>query len=80
MHVSNSLGSSYMSKTYEGTVVNGKVELPSDVRLPENSRVLVTVPDDTQSPFGRICTPRLVHREQAKDFTMEVDEAPDAQL
>lgn len=68
------------SKTYEGTIVDGKVQLPVDVQLPENSRVLVTVPDDSPAPPAHVRTPRLVHPEQAKDFAMEVEEAPDAGL
>jgi hypothetical protein len=31
--------------TYQGTVENGQVRLPGDVRLPENAKVYVIVPD-----------------------------------
>jgi len=46
-------------KTYEGTVVNGQIQLPADAKLPENSRVLVFVPDQSESSKARIHTPRL---------------------
>lgn len=65
--------------TYEGKVINGRIELPIDVKLPENSRVLVVVPDDAE-PFGRVSSPRLADPEQARDFVMEVEEATDASL
>ena len=64
-------------KTYEGTVVNGNIQLPAGVKLPENSRVLVFVPD-SESPKARIHTPRLVNPEQAKDFQMDVEGAGNA--
>jgi antitoxin component of MazEF toxin-antitoxin module len=31
--------------TYQGTVENGRVRLAGDVRLPENAKVYVVVPD-----------------------------------
>ena len=66
--------------TYEGTVVNGRVQLPAEVRLPEHARVLVTVPDATGAVRRHIYSPRLANAEQAKEFVMEVEEAPDANL
>lgn len=66
--------------TYEGKVINGRVELPAGTNLPENSRVLVVVPDDTEPCLGRVASPRLVNPDQAKDFVMEVEEASDASL
>jgi hypothetical protein len=68
------------SSTYEGTVVNGKIQLPADVQLPENARVLVTVPDATEALQRHLHSPRLVHPGQAKDFEMEVEKTPDASL
>ena len=65
-------------RTYEGIVVDGKIQLPADVHLPEKSRVLVTLPDESPAQPPRIDSPRLVHPEQAEDFTMNVEEAPDA--
>ncbi len=66
--------------TYECTVVNGKIELPANVQLSENSRVLVTVPDATGAKPRHVYSPRLVHPEQANEFEMEISEAPDATL
>lgn len=65
--------------TYEGKVIDGKIELPADARLPENSRVLVVVTDNAE-PFGRVPAPRLVHPEQAQDFVLEVEVASDASV
>jgi hypothetical protein len=68
------------ARSYEGIVVNGKIELPLNVQLPENARVVVIVSDDAKSAPGRIYTPRLAHPEQIKAFEMEVEEAPDARI
>ena len=68
------------TKTCEGKVINGRIELPADANLPENSRVLVVVPDGADPLLGRVASPRLANPEQAKDFVMEVEEASDASL
>ena len=39
--------------TYQGTVENGQVRLAGDIRLPENIRVYVVVPDDEPSGSGK---------------------------
>ena len=65
-------------KTYEGTIVNGNIQLPAGVKLPENSRVLVIVPDESEAPKARIHTPRLADPKQAKDFQMDVEGAGNA--
>ena len=65
-------------KTYEGTVVNGQIQLPAGVKLPENSRVLVLVTDESESSKARIHTPRLADPKQTKDFQMEVEGAGNA--
>jgi antitoxin component of MazEF toxin-antitoxin module len=39
--------------TYQGTVENGRVRLAGDVRLPENARVYVVVPDVEADAGGR---------------------------
>ena len=65
-------------RTYEGIVVDGKVRLPADVHLPEQTRVLVSLPDESPAQPHRIHSPRLVHPEQAEDFVMNVEEVPDA--
>jgi hypothetical protein len=58
--------------TYEGIVEKGKIRLKSDVKLPENLKVYVVVPEQAEKKTGRIHTPRLVHRKQAADFKMKV--------
>jgi hypothetical protein len=67
--------------TFEGTVENGQIRLRDEVKLPEHAKVYVVIPDlELQHP-RHIHSPRLVHREQAEDFTMQVTKAPtDAKL
>jgi hypothetical protein len=57
-------------KTYEGIVENGRIRLSPDVHLPEEARVYVIFPDGQTSAFMR--SPRLVNREDAKHFEMQV--------
>ena len=66
------------NRIYEATVIDGEIQLLADVRLPENSRVLVTVSDEADSPQSCIHTPRLVHPGQAEDFQIEVKGPGDA--
>jgi hypothetical protein len=63
--------------TYEGVVEKGKIRLKSGVKLPENVKVYVIVPElQTQKKkTARVLTPRLTHRKQAGDFKMKVDKA-----
>jgi hypothetical protein len=60
--------------TYEGVVEKGKIRLKSDVKLPENIKVYVVVPElqIENKKTARVLTPRLVHRKQASDFKMKV--------
>ena len=63
--------------TYEAVIENGQVRLPHDIRLPENTKVYVVVPDvpDLGARLAaRIASPRLVHPEQAAYFKKEVVE------
>jgi hypothetical protein len=62
---------------YEGVVEKGKIRLNSDVKLPENVRVYVIVPETQtrEKKTARIRTPRLTHRKQAGDFKMKVGKA-----
>jgi hypothetical protein len=48
--------------------------LKSSVRLPENMKVYVIVPELQmgQKKNTRVLTPRLTHRRQATDFKMKV--------
>lgn len=63
-----------MSKvmTVEGTVANGQIQLPADVRLPENAKVYVVIPEPVAPLTARLHSPRLAHPEQAAEFTKEV--------
>jgi hypothetical protein len=67
--------------TFEGVIDNGQVRLKNNVRLPDNTRVYVVVPDIQVEEVAHIYSPRLAHSEQAADFTLEVtEEASDASL
>ena len=58
-----------MSKTtYEGVIENGQVKLEKDAVLPEHAKVLVVVLDPEPQRVFKMMSPRLVHREQAKEF------------
>ncbi len=63
--------------TYEGVVEKGKIRLKSGVKLPENVKVYVIVPElQTQKKkTARVSTPHLTHRKQAGDFKMKVGKA-----
>jgi len=63
--------------TYEGVVEKGKIRLKSGVKLPENVKVYVIVPDlqSQKKKTARVLTPRLTHRKQASDFKMKVSKA-----
>ncbi len=63
--------------TYEGVVEKGKIRLKTGVRLPENAKVYVIVPEaqSKKKKSVRVMTPRLVHRKQASDFKMKVGKA-----
>ncbi len=60
--------------TLEGVIDNGQVKLRDNVRLPDNTRVYVVVPDIQVEEVAHIYSPRLAHPEQAADFKMEVVE------
>ncbi|HEY0072133.1 MAG TPA: hypothetical protein VGE04_19395 [Chloroflexia bacterium] len=67
--------------TFEGVIDNGQVRLKDNVRLPDNTRVYVLVPDIQVEEVAHIYSPRLAHPEQAADFKLEVtEEASDASL
>ncbi len=61
--------------TYEGVVEKGKIRLKTGVRLPENAKVYVIVPEAQTKKSVRVQTPRLLHRKQASDFKMKVGKA-----
>ncbi len=60
--------------TFEGVVEDGKIRLPTDVRLPDKARVYVVIPDAVIPRPAYIGSPRLAQPDQAKDFEMELVE------
>lgn len=67
--------------TFEGIVENGQIRLCENVKLPENGKVYIIIPDFDPPPQAHVSSPRLVHPEQASDFTKQIiEEAADAEL
>ena len=67
--------------TLEGIVEQGQIKLTDNVRLPEQTKVYVVVPDAQAMPPVHVRTPRLADPKQAADFALEVVESsPDARL
>jgi hypothetical protein len=65
--------------TLEGIVEGGQVRLPSNVRLPDSTRVFVVVPDVQVERVAQVISPRPARPDQASDFAMEiVGDEPDA--
>jgi hypothetical protein len=63
----------------EGIVKDGQIQLMNSVRLPENTKVYIVVPEIQVPRVVHIYSPRLAHPEQAKDFQLEiVEEQTDA--
>jgi hypothetical protein len=60
--------------TYEGIVEKGNIRLKSGVRLPDNTKVYVVVPDTQSKKTARVTSPHLVNRKQVTDFKMEISE------
>ena len=63
-----------MVQTYEAIYDGGVVRLPSNVRLPEHTKVYVVVPEVGEPPRYRIGSPHLLQPQQAVDFVKEVIE------
>ncbi len=61
-------------KAYEGIIKNGRVELESDIPLPDETRVYVIIPEARVVGIARVTGPRLAHSDEAVDFEMEVAE------
>ena len=58
--------------TLEGVVVNGQIQLTTEIQLPNKTKVYVVIPNVQPNPTARIVTPRLANPKQAKDFKLEV--------
>lgn len=65
-----------MSKlaTYEGIIENGHVRLPSNVGIPEKTRVYVLVPDTENLSAPYVASPHLANPEQVIDFEKRIIE------
>ncbi len=67
--------------TYEGVVTHGQIQLKANLRLPDNTKVYVVVPEAQVEALAHVFSPRLAHPEQAADFKLEiVEDFPDASL
>lgn len=67
--------------TYEGIIENGRVRLPSNVGIPEKTRVYVLVPDTENFTVPYCASPHLANREQSKDFEKRIiEDTTDADL
>jgi hypothetical protein len=58
--------------TLEGVVKQGQVQLPTNLDLPDNTRVYVLIPGMEDKQRVHIWSPRLANPEQVTDFEMEV--------
>lgn len=58
--------------TLECIVDHGQIRLPANVRLPENAKVYVIVPEMDIEATARVASPRLAHPAEAPDFAMEI--------
>lgn len=67
--------------TFEAKVRDGQIVLPEGASIPDSIRVYVVVPESQDSERVRMMSPRLLHRDELPDFTMQVErEGEDAQL
>ncbi len=60
--------------TVEAVIEKGQIRLPTDLHLPDQTKVYVVVPDAETGETVSIPSPRLAHPEQAGDFEKEVIE------
>jgi hypothetical protein len=58
--------------TFEAIVDKGQIRLPTDIHLPENTKVYVVVPNVDLGLPPKIASPRLVHRQEGADFKKEI--------
>lgn len=54
--------------TFEGVVEHGRICLKDRIHLPENTKVLVVVPELEIQGQARVVSPRLANPAQAADF------------
>jgi hypothetical protein len=58
--------------TFEGTVKNGKIQLPDNLSLPEDTKVYVLVPSVESDARPRLRSPRLADPQKIVDFQKQV--------
>ena len=66
--------------TLEGVVENGQIRVHSNIPLPEHARVFIVIPDVLAKQGAHLYSPRLVLREQAADFKLDVSEVDNASV
>ena len=67
--------------TYEAVYETGVIKLLEPIRLPERTRVLVVVPDSTETRIHRIASPRLANPAQTQEFDkVVIEELHDAAI
>ena len=66
--------------TYEATVQDGRIVLLKHAHIPDNTRVYVVVPASNDAKRVRMMPPRLLHRDEVGDFTMQVERQGDDAL
>ncbi len=60
----------------EGVVEGDRIRLTAGVRLPDHTKVYVIVPGTEVTGAARVVSPRLVRREDVRDFELRVSEVP----
>ncbi|MCB8986771.1 MAG: hypothetical protein H6661_03360 [Ardenticatenaceae bacterium] len=61
-------------QAFEGVVENGQIRLKTNVKLPEEMKVYVIIPDFEAQKVVHVYSPRLAHPEEAIDLKKEVIE------
>jgi hypothetical protein len=59
-------------------IEQGQIRLKTNVRLPDNTRVLVVVPDVQVAQVAHVYSPYLADPDRVADFEMEVIEEQQA--
>jgi hypothetical protein len=62
--------------TFEGYVRDGQIRLEGDIRLPENTKVIVVVPSIAGERIAHIMSPRLVKEPGARPLRFEISKEP----
>ena len=60
--------------TFQCTIENGQIRLPTNIRLPEKATVYVVIPNLEVVSVAYVGSPRLANPEQSVDFKKEVSE------